>query len=123
MIFDRAGALIERDTNRCQWSGYDVIKTLNPDSAYRIIPGLRAEQFLADLHPLDTIAGPDSLQRQADFTIVVTWAKFLGTYNDRLFELAGAVSLNNTAHIRMIWLNVDMQEGWKLTKDQKMEIK
>ena len=58
-----------------------------------------------------------------DFTIIVTWAKFLGTYNARLFDLADAVKQNKTARIRLIWLNADMQKSWNLTKEQKLEIK
>ena len=58
-----------------------------------------------------------------DFTIIVTWAKFLGDYNSRLFVLSEAVEQNKTARIRLIWLNIDMQESWKLTPEQKLAIK
>jgi hypothetical protein len=123
MIFDSSGSLIQRDTAKCQWSGYEVISALNPDSVYLMVPGLKLSEILGHIQPLVPDSGQEARLNSYDFTIVVTWAKFLGTYNDPLFELAGAANQNNTARIRMVWLNVDMQECWGLTKDQKMEIK
>jgi hypothetical protein len=60
--------------------------------------------------------------REPDFTVIVTWAKFIGTYNSRLFALSEAVK-HCPAHIRMIWLNVDMLESWKLKTGQKVNIR
>ena len=55
--------------------------------------------------------------------MIVTWALFLGTYNARLFELSEAVAQNPGARIRLVWINMDMQERWNLTKNQKLEIR
>jgi hypothetical protein len=123
MIFDSAGRLVQRDTAACQWSGYEVIKALHPDSAYPVVPGLLLGDLLPDIRPLGGTRVPAAPANPAGFTIVITWAKFLGTFNDRLFELAEAAGMNQTARVRLIFLNVDMQECWKLTKDQKMEIR
>lgn len=122
MIFDSTGFLVLRDTSRCQWSGYEVIEGLHPDSACRVVPGLRLEEILSRIEPLAEKAGNGVPGTQPSFTVVVTWAKFLGKFNARLFDLSEAATLNNTTRIRMIWLNVDMQEDWNLTEDQKMEI-
>ncbi|MCX6304226.1 MAG: hypothetical protein NT040_04600 [Bacteroidetes bacterium] len=122
LVFDRDGFLLQRDTSRCQWSGYEVIRTLSTDSTYMKTSGLQLGGILGQIRPVK----PDSMQEPVtghpDFTVLVTWAAFLGTCNARLFELAEAVKQNKTARIRTIWLNVDMQESWNLTKEQKMEL-
>jgi hypothetical protein len=122
MIFDSSGALILRDTAKCQWSGYGVIRALSPDTVYPVVHGLMLGDILGRTGPLEPSSPWHVPKPGPGFTIVVTWAKFLGTYNDRLFELAGAVRQNKTARVRLVFLNVDMQESWKLTKAQKMTI-
>jgi hypothetical protein len=123
MIFDREGILLRRDTTQCQWSGYDRVKTLRIDSNYATSGDLKLNQVLCLIRPLsnDTLAF-DSLIHP-DFTVIVTWARFIGSYNSRLFVLSEAVKQNRTARIRMLWLNVDMQESWKLRPGQKVYIR
>jgi hypothetical protein len=123
LIFDCKGSLLQRDTAKCQWSGYDVIKALNPDSAYLKNNGLQLADILDHISPIGPNPGLDTVMQHPDFTIIVTWAKFLGDYNSRLFVLSEAVEQNKTARIRLIWLNIDMQESWKLTPEQKLAIK
>ncbi|MCX6269384.1 MAG: hypothetical protein NTW16_18860 [Bacteroidetes bacterium] len=109
MIFDSGGSLVRRDTTQCQWSGYQLIRSLSSDSAYLRQSGLHLGEILGRIHPIgNTIR--DSITGRPDFTLVVTWAAFLGSYNSRLFELDDAVTLNKSARIRVIWLNIDMQE-------------
>ena len=64
----------------------------------------------------------DSVVLNPDFTIIVTWAKFLGEYNYRLFDLAGAVKEDKKSRIRLIWLNIDIQKSWHITDRQKIRI-
>lgn len=123
MIFDRQGILIQRDTTQCQWSGYEKLKSLSIDSIYLKGDGLQLNQILSYIRPFGKDELPLGSFQDPDFTVIVTWAKFIGKYNYRLFALADAPNLNKTARIRMIWLNVDMQESWQLTRDQKVAIK
>jgi hypothetical protein len=123
LIFDRQGYLLQRDTIKCQWAGYDVIKSLNPDSLYVRSMDLQMSGILPSIKPLSIDTTADEIKNNPDFTVIITWAKFIGTYNHRLFDLAGAVNLNKICRIRLIWLNVDMQKSWHLTDSQKMKIK
>lgn len=123
LLFDNQGYLLQRDTVKCQWSGYDVIKSLNPDSLYARSMDLQLSGILPFIKPLSMDTTSDECKNNPDFTVIITWAKFIGKYNYRLFDLAGAVKLNKNARIRLIWLNVDMQKSWHLTDSQKMEIK
>ena len=122
MIFDRNGKLLVRDTSFCQWAGGGVIKTLHPNSVYKAWPGLTLQQILQNIKPFGRPHVSDSLLQNPDFTLVVTWAKFIGGYNYRLFDLAEAVKQNNRARIRLIWLNIDIQKSWNIPKKQQMRI-
>jgi hypothetical protein len=123
MIFDHEGILLQRDTMQCQWSGYDKVKSLKTDSVYETCKDLQLSTILPHIQPIGKISMSGDSVTNPDFTIVVTWAKFLGTYNSRLFVLSEAVALNTTARIKIVWLNVDMQQSWKLTPQQKVAIK
>lgn len=123
MIFNRAGKLLQRDTAQCQWSGYDVVKSLDPDSVYATCPDLQLADVLPRIRHVGNDTMSDDLTDDPDFTVIVTWAKFIGKYNSRLFVLSGAVKENDSAVIRLIWLNIDMQKSWKLTEGQKMAIR
>ncbi|MCK9422396.1 MAG: hypothetical protein M0Q38_07345 [Bacteroidales bacterium] len=122
MVFDHEGQLLERDTAQCQWSGYDFIRTLDRDSSYRKIQGFQINNLLGQIKPFGGHSESVGFPLDPDFTIVITWAKFIGTYNKRLFVLSRAVSENRSAKIRLIYLNIDMQESWNLTKKQKVAI-
>lgn len=123
LIFNRDGSLLSHDTTKCQWSGSDVIWNLNKDSMYLKVPGLVLNQILDHIRPLGIHPVQDSIMTHPDFTVIVTWAKFIGKYNYRLFDLADAVKDNKTSSIRLIWLNVDMQESWHLTKQQRLVVR
>jgi len=123
LLFDRRGIYIPRDTLNCQWWGGDFIRSLNPDSAYVTSPDLRLDQILKDIRPFGLTRPPDTLSGKPDFTLVVTWAKFIGKYNYRLFNLSDAARENQKARIRLIWLNCDMQEAWHLAEKNKMRVK
>ena len=123
MNFNRDGLLLSSDTTKCQWSGYDVIKALRPDSAYPTVPGLQLDEILRHIKPFGKTPAYDSMSGKPDFTVIVTWGKFIGKYNYRLFDLSGAVDENKRAKIRLIWLNVDLQKSWHLTKHQKISFR
>jgi hypothetical protein len=123
MVFDSKGSLLQRDTTQCQWSGYKTIRALSPDSVYLKHNGLQLGEILARIHPIGQNSWRDALRERVDFTVVITWAKFLGSCNTPLFELSDAVRQNKAARISLIWLNIDMQESWNLTKSQKLELK
>lgn len=122
MIFDHNGVLLQNDTTQCQWSGYDLISSLSRDSVYALCTDLKLSQITSHIIPFSHAMTSMDTIREPDFTVIVTWAKFIGTYNSRLFALSEAVK-HCPAHIRMIWLNVDMLESWKLKTGQKVNIR
>lgn len=82
---------------------------------------MRLQDILDCIVPLD--GQPGEVPADPDFTVVVTWAKFLGRYNYRLFDLEAAVAGNSVASIRLVWLNTDMQRSWELRANQRIRVK
>ena len=56
-------------------------------------------------------------------TVIITWAKFIGKMNERLFVVSESVKDNKNAKIRLILLNSDMQKSWNLNESQKIKFK
>jgi hypothetical protein len=122
MIFDRKGQLLIRDTTKCQWAGADLIRRLHPDSIYPTTRTLTVDQLLKNIIPVGTVDSDKWTAQIPDFTLIVCWAKFLGKYNYRLFDLEGALKENQHSKIRLIWLNIDMQKSWHLKPNQKLSV-
>jgi hypothetical protein len=120
MIFNRRGELLRRDTGMCQWAGGPVVRSLHPDSSYSLTPGMKLENVLRLIRPISRSSTRDSLIADPDFTMVVIWAKFMGTYNYRLFDLDTCVTANKTARIKVIWLSMDIQKSWHLTRKRML---
>jgi hypothetical protein len=123
MIFNREGKLLKRDTAKCQWAGYDRIKSLRVDSTYDLTGGLTLGQLLPEIISFGKYAAREIIVKDPDFTVIVTWAKFLGKYNYRLFDLSEALKQNQKARLRIVWLNIDMLKSWELKQEQKLDIK
>jgi len=58
-----------------------------------------------------------------DFIVVINWGCFAGKLNQRFFDVSAMVSEKRNIRIRLVFLNIDMQKGWELTKDQKLMLK
>lgn len=123
LIFNKQGQRLREDTAACQWAGGGVISNLHPDSSYLTMQDIALEQIAKDILPVGICRCIPVNDKQPDFTIVVTWGKFLGKYNYRLFDLEKDVLENHQANIRMIWLNIDIQKEWKFPPDRKLQMK
>jgi hypothetical protein len=123
LIFDKYGQWLPEDTAACQWAGGNFIAALHPDSSYAVRQDIRLEQITGGIRRMGICHCPADGENPPDFTIVVTWGKFLGKYNYRLFNLGKAVLENPTANIRLIWLNIDIQKDWKFPPGRKLQLK
>lgn len=123
MLFNHDGTWISRDTTRCQWAGSDAIRSLHADSNYRSDDQITLDQITRLIVPFGPGQGHVEPIGKVDFTLVVIWAKFLGKYNYRLFDLEKAAGENKTANIRMILLNMDVQKEWNLKSGNSLKIR
>ena len=112
-----------KDTTMCQWAGDRPIRLLRPDTTFQTTDRLKLDQISDKIIPfgIQLKTGPETIN--PDFTVVITWARFMGKYNYRLFDLEKPLMENRRAKIRLIWLNVDMQKEWQLKPGQRLKIK
>jgi hypothetical protein len=122
-IFNSEGDLLGRDSLKCQWATYVEIAELHPDSSYHLEPGLNVDNILGSIVPLVNTDSFTRVATNSKFTVVVTWAKYLGKINQQLFGFDKALLANQTTSIRWIWLNMDMQQSWGLEEKMKFHIR
>lgn len=123
LIFNKHGQRLLEDTAACQWAGGGLIANLHADSSYLIARDITLLQITEDILPIGICRCMPGNVKQPDFTIIVTWGKFLGKYNYRLFDLEKDVLGNHQANIRIIWLNIDVQKEWKFPPGRKLQMK
>ncbi len=123
LIFNKNGQRLREDTAACQWAGGGLISNLHADSSYLTARDINLLQITEDIIPIGICRCMPGNVKQPDFTIVVTWGKFLGKYNYRLFDLEKGVQNNHQASIRIIWLNIDIQKEWRFPPGKKLQMK
>lgn len=122
LFFNDNGVMtIYKDTSKCQWSAGYFISQLDKDSVYHSDTSYTFQHLMTEIFPLSGADQTDTCHY--DFTVLITWAKFLGKFNDRLFSVEEAVKQRPDLKLRLIFLNVDMQKSWRLTDQQKMLFK
>ncbi len=121
MVFSPTGFLLDvKDTSKCQWSVASLIHALGTDKEYVADTSYRFEEFSKGLVFLSGSKFPDSFSIQFDYIVVITWGKFAGKLNQRLFDAEKIETGDFTKKIKLIFLNFDMQKSWNLTKKQKL---
>ena len=105
------------DSTKCQWSGGYYTSKLKSDTSYQVDTNYRYQEILSSLTPLKK----GEYKENFDFTVIVTWAVFLGKYNERQFIVSKAARENKNARIRVILLNIDTQKSWNLQKDKTLK--
>ena len=61
----------------------------------------------------------DVLTEQYDIYILINWAIFLDSNNETSFNWYKSLKSNKDLKIKVILINLDVQESWNLTKEQK----
>lgn len=105
------------DSTKCQWSGGYYTSRLKSDTTYQADTNYTYQKILSSLIPLKVEENKENF----DFTVIVTWAVFLGKYNERQFSVSQAARENKKARIRVILLNIDTQKSWNLQKDKGLK--
>lgn len=123
IVFNARGFLVDyKDSASCQWSAAAHIRKLKKDTSYRVDESRKLPDVASSLVPLVRQSVEDSNAGGVDYTVVFTWARYIGKLNERLFCINEIAKNNPNAVIRVISLNVDMQKSWNLRKDQKVKL-
>jgi hypothetical protein len=118
IFFNKNDFFIEyRRNGQCQWSGGAFLQNYSQDSIYSIDSTFHISKFINKIIPLYPTKQSQNYN-DTELTIVIIWAKFIGKYNERLFGVLDYVKNSQNIKTRIILLNIDVLEGWNLSKEQ-----
>ena len=101
-----------KDTSRCH---------LKHDTIYHVDTGYTLQNLMGFIAPLNEQTRIDTAD--ADYIVVITWATFLGKYNERLFSIREVIGENNEVTVKPLFLCIDIQEEWDFTDTEQDRLK
>ena len=113
-FFNSNGELI-KNNGKGTYCGAEL-KKLEKISKYKSDPNQTLEKFLKDIIILDDSEFSDE---PADIYIVITWAKFASSESQTSLNWFSSLQKQEKLNIKILLLNIDVQESWKLTDGQK----
>jgi hypothetical protein len=113
-FFNSKGELI-KNKGKGIYCGAEL-KKLEKVSKMKSDPNQTLESFLNDITILD---GTKLSEDNIDIYIIITWAKFLSSESETSLNWFSMLKKNQNLKIKVLLLNLDVQESWKLTEGQK----
>ncbi|MCB0432639.1 MAG: hypothetical protein KDD18_06385, partial [Mangrovimonas sp.] len=92
------------------------LKKLEKVSKMKSDPNQTLANFLNDITILD---GSELADETIDLYIVITWGKFLSSESETSLNWFSSLKKEENLKIKVLLLNLDIQERWNLTDDQK----
>lgn len=124
LFFNQEGLLTDiKDTAKCQWSVSSFLQNLDHKRAFKVDSAYRYQNVLSHLMPLVRNGITDSLLGSYNYIVLITWGRFAGKLNKRLFDAAEMANEKRNKGVHIAFINIDMQKSWKLRKNQKMILK
>jgi hypothetical protein len=110
-FFNRKGELVEySSTGDCPGKADRFAAMLEADSNYRT----DSSYHLKDV--MDKVEGlyrrENMLNEEADFTILIYWAKYLGKMNKSVMKVMKTIQANKNIRARIYLINMDFQQTW-----------
>ncbi|NQV02272.1 MAG: hypothetical protein HQ542_06485 [Bacteroidia bacterium] len=106
-----------KDTSKGQWPGGCFVRNLRNDTVYQTDSAYSFQSLMAHFVPLNEMTQIDTTN--TDYIVVVTWARFLGKYNERLFNIKEAIKENPAINVKAVFVCIDIQKEWNLTDKEK----
>lgn len=118
LFFAPQGLLVSyKDTSSGQWSGGYYVRNLHRDTIYQSDTAYTLQKLMSLLTPLNENTRIDTAI--ADYVVVITWATFLGKYNEWLFVIRDAIRENTEVIVKPVFLCIDLQKNWNPPKKEK----
>jgi len=92
------------------------IKKIEKISKMKSDPNQILQGFLKDIVIIDK---SEFIEERVDVYIVIPWAKFLSEESQTSLNWFSSLIKQDKLKIKFLLLNLDIQESWKLTNDQK----
>ncbi|SFU75911.1 hypothetical protein SAMN05216480_12112 [Pustulibacterium marinum] len=93
-----------------------TIKKLAKVAHMKTDPTQTLEDFLKDVHILDQRT---FMEDGTTLYVVINWAKFLSEQSEVSFNWFNSLHHSDTLKVKVLLLNLDLQEAWNMTQDQK----
>ncbi len=115
-IFNSEGMSIIFDSDKnCPAIGPEIIEKLNLNDNYDLDTGLNLSDIIKNLRYLNGESAELSFSENYDFYIIIYWAKFIGKLNKKNVAVwENAANNNNEAQIKILKINMDIQEFWEI---------
>jgi hypothetical protein len=115
-IYDRLGRRViipEPESSNCGPDEAAFILNLHPAQTYRVDSLLTLQQLAKWVHNTDSTLLPQQ-DPFTDFTVFVTWTKWMGKrmFRDETLAAFNAARSNTNAKIRVYLINMDKQHHW-----------
>jgi len=125
-FFNSDGYLVEKRSDKeCQISINEIeqvnsfeIKKIEKSYELPDENNVKIDYWLKRIKPMKQ--NPNEIEVKKDYTVIVSWAKFIGRYNKKSFEWYNELKNSPSySKINVIFLNLDIQEDWELTQEDK----
>lgn len=116
-FFNSKGELI-KNKGKGLYCGAEI-KKLEKVSKMKSDPNQTLENFLNDITILD---GSMLTDENIDIYIVITWGKFLSSESETSLNWFSNLKKQENLKIKVLLLNLDIQERWNLTEGQKKHL-
>ena len=113
-FFNSKGELIKNEGKGMDCAA--ELKKLEKVSKMKSDPNQTLTNFLDDITILD---GSELADETIDLYIVITWGKFLSSESETSLNWFSSLKKEENLKIKVLLLNLDIQERWNLTDDQK----
>lgn len=113
-FYNSKGQLI-KNRGKGTYCGVEI-KKIEKISKMKSDPNQTLQNFLSSINIIEE---SEFIEDNVDVYIIITWAKFLSTESQTSLSWFSSLKKQNVLNIKFLLLNLDIQESWKLTNDQK----
>ncbi len=114
-----------RDTIlHCNAPAYRAILELDKNKTYKINENFNFDDINTGLCDIEGNPTTITVDNNADFIVVIYWAKYVGKLNKEQVNVMEKYAIDNTnVNIQVVKINLDFQSFWGLDEDDYPEIK
>ncbi|MDD3738146.1 MAG: hypothetical protein PHP31_02475 [Lentimicrobiaceae bacterium] len=108
----------------CNAPAFRAILGLDKNKTYKINENFNFDDINTGLCDLEGNPTTITVDNNADFIVVIYWAKYVGKLNKEQVNVMEKDAIDNTnANIQVVKINLDYQSFWGLDEDDYPEIK
>lgn len=108
----------------CNGPAFRAILGLDKNKTYKINENFNFDDINTGLCDLEGNPTTITVDNNADFIVVIYWAKYVGKLNKEQVNVMEKDAIDNTnANIQVVKINLDFQSFWGLDEDDYPEIK